>query len=715
MKLMREAAERLAAFSPDATGDVIYQAFGAEPDRLLAAIVDGEGRPVGLVERHSFFLKMASEYGRALYARRPISMLMDPHPLVVDGDREVSDFTAAVLSARASDLLKGFIVVEGGRYFGVGAPLMLLKAVNDEAVRVTQALSLAADELTAANRAIVRDKLFTDTVVENIPAMLFVKSAIDDRFVLVNRAAEEMLGYSREELLGRSAAEVFSAEEAAAIAAQDRDVLASGQVQVIAEEQVKRKTGEERRFSTRKLSVADETGAARWILCVSEDITERKADQARIEKLAHYDPLTGLANRVLFQRQLEAGLESARRGGGQAAVFCIDLDHFKSVNDTLGHGSGDALLAAVAERLRNCVRAEDAVARLGGDEFALFQADTRGVDDTRKLATRIVEILSQPYEIEGQQAVIGASVGYAVHPADGGTPGELLQRADMALYRAKAGGRGRWRAFAPEMDAELQARRRLEVALRRALTRGELVLHYQPLMALAGDRIVGCEALVRWNHPERGLVPPGEFIALAEEIGLIRPLGEWVLRAACEAAARWPEEMTLAVNVSPVQFGDRRLPRMVAQALAASGLPAHRLELEITEGVLLKENAGNLKTLHALKSLGCRIALDDFGTGYSSLSYLRSFPFDKIKIDRSFVSGLPDDSGSTAIITTVTSLARSLGMTTTAEGVETVEQLEALRVMGCDQAQGFLISRPAPGAEIQRLLEVGRATMRRVA
>ncbi len=703
MMLMRDAAVQRPPFGPDTLGDVIYEVFRAEPDWLLAAVVDPAGRPLGLVERHSFFLRMASEYGRALYARRPISLLMQTDPLVVEGDRAISEFTATTLTARASDLLRGFIVTERGLYAGVGAALGLLRAVNEQALRNAGDLKIAAEELRYAHASVAREKLFIDTVVENIPTMLTVKSVADDRFLLVNRAAEEMLGYDRAELLGRQACEVFPADEAAAITAQDRQVRATGEA-LFVEERVRRKTGEERRLSTRKLAVADETGAARWVLCVSEDVTDRREAQARIERLAHYDPLTGLPNRALFGAQLQTAVETAARDGVLAAVFCIDLDHFKAVNDTLGHGAGDALLSAVSERLRACLRAEDCVARLGGDEFAVVQAGVETPEAARRLAARMVDTLSQPYEIGGQQALIGASVGVAFHPQDGRDPDELLKRADMALYRAKAQGRGRYQVFLPEMDAELQARRRLEIDLRRALKHGELTLHFQPQFDLGADRIGGCEALVRWNHPERGLVPPGEFIGLAEEIGLIRPLGEWVLRAACEEAALWPDHVRLAVNVSPIQFRDRRLSRAVASALGASGLRADRLELEITESVLLQDDEANLRVLHQLKALGCRIALDDFGTGFSSLSYLRRFPFDKIKIDRSFVKDLPDDRGSLAIIRAVTTLAQSLGMSTTAEGVETPAQLRELQRVGCDQIQGFLLGRPMPAEPLRRLL-----------
>jgi diguanylate cyclase (GGDEF)-like protein/PAS domain S-box-containing protein len=698
MTLIRDITVYSPSFKAETLGEEIYEWFKSEPDFLLAPIVDGHGRPIGLVERHSFFLRMASQYGRALYAPRPISMMMDPNPLIVEGDRDISDFTAATLSARASDLMGGFIVAEDGLYAGVGGALSLLRAASDETERSALEVRSLAERLQAA-------KVFTDTIVENIPAMLFVKSFDDDRFVLVNRAVEETLGYSREELVGRRAADIFSAETAALIRIQDESLIASGENLFIDDERLRRKDGEERQFSTRKLAVPDRTGAAHWIVSVSEDITERKRAEARVERLAHYDALTGLANRTLFKDELEAALQLAAREDQSAAVYCIDLDHFKAVNDTLGHAAGDTLLTLVADRLTQCVRAGDTVARLGGDEFAIVQRGSGLAEISRELAARVVAALSEPYDINGHHVVIGASIGIALFPIDGRLAGDLLKKADVALYRAKAHGRGAYRVFTPEMDAELQARRSLEVDLRHALTAGEFELHYQPLLDLKTDQVVGCEALIRWNHPTRGLVMPGDFIALTEEIGLIRPIGEWVLRAACTEAATWPEHVTLAVNVSAVQFRDRHLAGTIMSALATSGLAATRLELEITESVLLQDDEANMRVLHQLKLLGCRISLDDFGTGYSSLSYLRRFPFDKIKIDRCFVRDLPDDQGSVAIIQAITHLAASLGMCTTAEGVETLDQLDILERLGCNQAQGYVIGRPTPASKIRQAFE----------
>ncbi|MGY4616412.1 diguanylate cyclase (GGDEF)-like protein [Bradyrhizobium sp. USDA 4472] len=394
-------------------------------------------------------------------------------------------------------------------------------------------------------------------------------------------------------------------------------------------------------------------------------------------------------------------------------MFCIDLDNFKQINDTLGHPVGDGLLCAVAERLEACVREVDTVARLGGDEFAIIQAEVRTAEETERLAQRIVERVGAPYDLKGHRVNVGCSIGICLAPCDGTTRETLLKNADLALYRSKMDGRGRWRFFEPAMDVTAQNRRALEIDLREAMEKDEFVLFYQPVYNLRTDRISGFEALLRWQHPTRGLVPPDQFIPLAEEIGLIAPLGEWVLNRACEQAASWPNEFKVAVNVSPTQFRDPGLTNVIADALATSGLAPHRLELEITESVLLGNNSETIAMLHELKARGLRIALDDFGTGYSSLSYLRSFPFDKIKIDQSFVRDATATKGSKLIVRAITSLARSLGMTTTAEGVETVEQLNEMKAEGCNEAQGFLFSRPVPATELASTILTLRKALKR--
>jgi len=449
-------------------------------------------------------------------------------------------------------------------------------------------------------------------------------------------------------------------------------------------------------------SVHRPTSDGGWVVTY-EDVTERRQAEAKIMHMARHDALTDLPNRVLFREQMEEAL--TRSGREQSlAVLYLDLDRFKSVNDTLGHPIGDALLCAVTERLMALRRSEDIVARLGGDEFAILQVGASQPTAATSLATRIIEALADPFDIEGHQIIIGTSVGVAIAGTDGKEPDQLLRNADMALYRAKADGRGTYHFFQAEMDAQMQARRVLELDLRKALTNEEFELYYQPLIDIATGMISGFEALIRWKHPTRGLVSPAEFIPLAEEIGLIVPLGAWVLRQACSEAAGWDRNLSVAVNLSPAQFRNRTLVLSVASALGMSGLAAGRLELEITETVLLEDTAIVMEALLELRELGIHISMDDFGTGYSSLSYLRSYPFDKIKIDRSFVGELGKKSDCVAIIRAVTGLGDSLGMTTTAEGVETNEQLEILRAEGCTQVQGYLFSPPRPARDVAGLI-----------
>ncbi len=436
----------------------------------------------------------------------------------------------------------------------------------------------------------------------------------------------------------------------------------------------------------------------------SRVLEQRVAERtAEIRHMAIHDALTGLPNRTMLREKTEDALTRVHRGEG-LAVHCLDLDHFKQVNDTLGHPVGDTLLKAVTLRLQHCVREIDVVARLGGDEFVILQADLRSPDEAGTLAQRIVDSIAKPFEVDGHQVVVGASIGVALAPADGDDSDTLLRNADIALYRAKLEGRGTYHSFEPGMDARLQERRALELSLRHAVVAQEFVLHYQPLVDSQSEEITGFEALLRWNHPERGLVAPADFIPIAEEIGLIVPIGEWVIRQACMDAATWPKPLKVAVNLSPVQFKNQMLTHTVVSALDRSELAPSRLELEITESVLLAANESTMRTLHYLRGLGVKIAMDDFGTGYSSLSYLRSFPFDKIKIDRSFVQEIAETSDSVAIIHAVAALGASLGMTTTAEGVETAEQLEKIREHGCAEVQGYYFSRPIPNTEIARLL-----------
>ncbi len=439
-----------------------------------------------------------------------------------------------------------------------------------------------------------------------------------------------------------------------------------------------------------------------WV-ATHQDITDRRLAEAKIAHMARHDTLTNLPNRASFHEQLEQSLTRVGRGES-LAVLCLDLDRFKSINDTLGHHFGDLLLQEVANRLRHCVREMDTVARLSGDEFAIVQVGAEQPAAATTLARRIVDAIAQPYDLEGHQVAIAASIGIAVAPGDGVDSARLLKGADMALYRAKDDGRATYRFFEPEMDARMQARRVLESQLRRAIARREFTLHYQSIVNLKTGQIDAFEALARWNHPERGLLAPADFIPIAEETGLIVAIGEWVIRQACKDAAGWPEHIKIAVNLSPVQLRSQNLVPTVASALARSGLTSGRLELEITETVMLQDRAATLSTLLQLRALGARISMDDFGTGYSSLSNLKKFPFDKIKIDRSFIHDMGEHPDSVAIVRAVSALGKSLGMTTTAEGVETSEQLECVRSEGYTEVQGYFFSRPRPAEEITELL-----------
>jgi diguanylate cyclase (GGDEF)-like protein len=440
--------------------------------------------------------------------------------------------------------------------------------------------------------------------------------------------------------------------------------------------------------------------------CVAlhDDVTALRAAQSRISFMARHDLLTGLPNRVVLREDLERALSRNKRGE-ELALLCLDLDRFKPVNDTLGHAAGDALLKQVAERLLACARESDLVVRLGGDEFALVQFGTPQPASSTVLARRLIDAVSRPFDLEGHRVHIGTSIGIAVAPFDGDNPETLMRNADLAMYGAKSEGRGTLRYFEPEMDGRMRARRGLEADLRLAVARGEFELAYQPQFDTDSRTVTGVEALLRWHHPQRGLVSPIDFISLAEETLLIVPIGHWVLEQACRDALAWPSHVRVAVNVSALQFRDGSLLHSVLTALKASGLPPRRLELEITETVLLRDAQQALATLHELRSRGVRVAMDDFGTGYSSLRNLRSFPFDRIKIDRSFVRDAATNPDTQTVIRAIAELGRGLRMQITVEGVETPAQLHAVRAQGCSEIQGFLFSQPRPAAEIPGLIE----------
>jgi diguanylate cyclase (GGDEF)-like protein len=566
--------------------------------------------------------------------------------------------------------------------------------------------------LNAVNEELSARKLEVDTALKNM-VQGFIMFDAQERIVICNQRYIEMYGLSREIVKpGCSLLELLEQRAAAGHLKVDprryRDEFIAGLAKgEVVNWVLDTKDG-------RQIAVANKPMPGGGWVCTHEDITERRRAQARISHMASHDRLTDLANRHLLEKHIASCFEQLD-GGERFALLCLNLDQFKNVNDTLGHLLGDDLLQQVGARLRLCVRDTDTVARIGGDEFAIVQ---RGVTDpaqTTSLSERIVEVIGRPFDLDGHQVVVGVSIGIALAPADATDGVELLKAADLALLRAKTDGGCTYRFFEREMDGRVQARQVLERDLRKALLHDELLIHYQPLVNLESGQIAGFEALVRWNHPERGMIAPAEFIPFAEETGLIVPIGEWVLRQACKEAAGWPSAISVAVNLSPVQFKELDLCQTVSDALARSGLSADRLELEITESMLLRDQVSTLETVRQLRALGVRIAMDDFGTGHSSLSALRNLPFDKIKIDRCFVHDLLSKHDSRAIIQAVVQLASSLGIKTTAEGVETQGELDYLKRVGCTEAQGYFLSKPVPAPAVSALLELRRAPIPAIA
>jgi len=603
----------------------------------------------------------------------------------------------------ASDVMEFLLrAVSGGR----GEQLEIEsdgRYLRMSATAFADVISLTISDVTAMKR---RDASFR-LLFDNNPMPMWVFDAETKQFLSVNDAAVQHYGYSRAAFLRMKLPEIWPEDEwdshAEALDRVGEAYHSSRNWRHL------RADGSEIEVLTfgRRVPFNDRDG---YLVAVA-DITERRKAEARIAYMAHHDGLTDLPNREYFQERLKQALDQAT--GKRVGVLYIDLDLFKNINDSFGHPSGDRLLKEVAERLATAVRGANLAARLGGDEFAVILAADVSPNEASACATLLIDMLKAPYDIDGQEMIIGASIGIALSPGDGTTSEELMRNADMALYRAKSDGGGVHHFFEREMDLQAQKRRDMELDLRRAFANGEFELHYQPLVSIASDRISGFESLLRWRHPDKGMISPAEFIPVAEDIGLITQLGEWVLREACHEAVKWPSDVKVAVNLSPAQFRSRNLVQVVISALAQSGLSPKRLELEITESIFLAETDANLAILHQLRELGIGISMDDFGTGYSSLSYLRSFPFDKIKIDRSFVKDLAQRPDCGAIVRAISGLGRSLRITTTAEGVETEDQLDWLRAEGCNEVQGFLFSAARPAAEIAKLLaEFGQRASR---
>ena len=586
---------------------------------------------------------------------------------------------------------------------GLSAALFLALAAIGFAFSNLHYRQIAERETAAAELG--RTRTFLHTIIENMPAVVVVKNAIDRRYALFNRTAELLFGISRNDAVGKRNEEIFPDQDMARLLASDDEVLRSRNLTVIDEHVVNTPTAGTRILTTKKLVIPGDDGEPQYLLSLSEDITERKRAQEQVAHMAHHDALTDLPNRTAFAGHLTRTLEWAEAADESFAVLCIDLDRFKEINDIFGHAIGDAFLREVSRRFQSV--AEGAfLARLGGDEFTFVTPNGPQPELAESLADRLHAAVAGDIEVEGHKLRTGLSIGVAIFPADGTDTTVLLNNADASLYRAKADGRGKTRFFEVEMDKRLRERRALQHELRSALSRGELSLHYQPQARIGGE-VVGLEALIRWHNPARGNVPPSTFIPIAEESGLIIAIGEWVLREACREAASWPRPLTIAVNLSPIQFRHGDLAGLIHSILLETGLPAQRLELEITEGVLVEDFNRALAILRRLKALGVRVAMDDFGTGYSSLSYLKAFPFDKIKIDRSFITNVDRNPQSTAIVCAVIGLARGLHLPVLAEGVETEGELEFLSREACDEVQGYLVGKPLPIADYAEV--VGRS------
>jgi diguanylate cyclase (GGDEF)-like protein/PAS domain S-box-containing protein len=552
-----------------------------------------------------------------------------------------------------------------------------------------------------AEKELLRVKNFLDTIIQNLPMPIVIKDAWSRKVLLINRAYSRLHGVSADAIVGATMADVFPADLAQRIAADDDKAMQSDNGTTSVEFNVETPEFGGRVILANRFVVRDTDGRPEFLISLVEDATDRKNNEARINQLAHYDPLTGLMNRALFREQLEGIFARQRRDGSPFAIFMVDLDRFKHVNDAYGHHSGDVLLKAVAKRLRDSIREGDLAARLGGDEFALIVRS--GQDDFKagceRLASRLIDVVGRPFELEERQVTVGCSIGIALPSAPGERSDELLRGADLALYKAKNSGRNCFQLYSDELKAEADQRNALENDLRQAIWREEFELFYQPVVSADNGRVAVVEALLRWRHPTRGLVMPNEFIPLAEESSLIVRLGEWVMARACRDAKTMPDDVRVAINISPVQFSKSNVVDAVIFALVDADLAPERLEIEITEGVLLSDSEQNLQALRQLHNIGVSIALDDFGVGYSSLSYLTSFPFDKVKIDKSFV-GKSDRREANAIIESVVQLAKSLNLKVCAEGIESEVQGSDMRGLGLDLCQGYLFGRPMPLQEL---------------
>jgi diguanylate cyclase (GGDEF)-like protein/PAS domain S-box-containing protein len=549
-------------------------------------------------------------------------------------------------------------------------------------------------EREGAKRDLERTRSFLDTIIENVPSAIMVKEFPDLRYALINQAGERHLGIDRQSILGKCASDVLPAAMARAIDARDRQVLASEAGSVSQEYKFDSLTGDHRVVIAKRIALKDAAGEVKYLVSTIHDISERKQSEARIAHLALHDPLTDLPNRASFNDHLARTFDDASSGQTSFAILCVDLDRFKEVNDVFGHSVGDLFLCEVARRITAACDGAF-VARLGGDEFTIVSSAGPQPATAERIAARLMAAFDDEFRLNDHAIHASCTIGISVYPQDGADVETLIANADVALYRAKAEERGTIRFFEAAMDQQIREKRILQRDLATALENGEFELYFQPQAATKGD-IVGFEVLARWRHPERGFISPGIFIPLAEEAGLIGAIDEWVLREACREAASWPNPLSIAVNLSPVDFRRGDVPAMILSILLETGLNPHRLEIEITEGVLIEDFGRATSILRKIKNLGVHVAMDDFGTGYSSLSYLQSFPFDRIKIDQAFIARLENNAQSAAIIQAILGLGRSLKLPVIAEGVETSAQLAFLAEAGCNEVQGYLIGRPQP-------------------
>lgn len=576
-----------------------------------------------------------------------------------------------------------------------GALMGFAKITRDCTERRERELQLlrAKDLAERYNTELTSLSSFLDAVVSHIPSCVLVLDAVSRRILLANRQAETMFGGTREHMQGKTVQESLPPAVHEFFDRLTNDALRSdGALREAGQEELT-SPGGPRTLRSKTLVFHSSDPRSRYVLLIADDITDENAAHAQVRYMAHHDTLTGIPNRRLFREQLLKAL-NPDHPARSAAVLCLDLDNFKSVNDTLGHQYGDELLRQLARRLAKNLREQDTLARLGGDEFAVVLPGVEKTDDLRQMAQRLIDAVREPFQVDGHTVPVSVSIGIATASAQECSADHLLRYADMALYEAKRNGRNCLAFFQPEMEAAALKRHEMEMDLRQAILSHQLHLHYQPIKDISHVRTVGREALMRWQHPVKGLIMPNDFIFIAEETGLIHELGAFTLHEACREAMTWAPHETVAVNLSPTQFTNNALVSLVESALATSGLPASRLELEITESVLLANSEANLNTLNRLKQLGVKVALDDFGTGYSSLGYLRSFEFDKIKIDKSFTQDVESSKEALAIIRAINGIGRSLDIPTTAEGVETEAQLERLTQEGCSHFQGYLLGRP---------------------